>query len=86
MSNYTLQQSRVALAIDMKEMARLCGVEHMVYARWEWYGQPGRSNESQRKPPAVALRYIDLMLWLDQNYPTIMERWIDENNVLSTPY
>ena len=79
-----VQQSREALALDKKEMSRLCGVDHMVYCRWEWHKQPGYSQT--RKPPAVALRYIELMLWLDKNYPTIMERWIDEHDVLSEPY
>lgn len=79
-----LSQSREALALDKKEMARLCGVKYMVYCRWEWHKQPGYIQT--RKPPTVALRYIELMLWLDENYPTIMERWIDEHDVLSEPY
>jgi len=86
MSNKSIKEAREALAIDQNEMARLCGVSKMVYCRWEWHKQPGRSQESQRKPPAVALRYIELMLWLDKHYPSIMDKWIEEHKVLSKPY
>ena len=48
---------RETLGVGVTEMARLCGIHYMTWSKWE---------KGEQRPPAIARRLFDVLLWLQQ--------------------
>jgi DNA-binding transcriptional regulator YiaG len=54
------KQARQTLGLNQSTMARLMGVHRQTWVKWE---------RGERKPPAVAIRMIDILLVLKTEHP-----------------
>jgi len=52
------KEVRVALGLNVTEMARVCGIHYMTWSKWE---------KGEQSPPAVARRMFRLLLWLQSH-------------------
>ena len=52
------KEVREALGLSVTEMARICGIHYMTWAKWE---------KGKQSPPAIARRMFDLLLWLHRH-------------------
>jgi len=48
---------REALGLNITEMARVCGIHYMTWSKWE---------KGEQRPPAIARRLFDVLLWLQR--------------------
>ena len=46
---------RETLGLTVTEMSRVCGIHYMTWSKWE---------KGEQRPPAIARRMFDLLLWL----------------------
>ena len=51
------KEVREALGLSVTEMARVCGIHYMTWSKWE---------KGEQRPPAIARRLFDVLLWLQR--------------------
>lgn len=69
MDKDTIRSIRYHLNLTQGELAALLGITQRAVSKWESQGVASRSG----------VRAVELILWLEENYPTILEQWIALN-------
>ena len=59
------KQTRLTLGLSINEMAQVCGVHRQTWVKWE---------RGERTPPAIAIRFFDILELLKTEYPDIFEK------------
>lgn len=68
----TPKEARQALGLSQAAMAELLGgVDAMTVSRWE---------RGLRVPDRAATELMELLVWLRENHPRILERWSKRRN------
>lgn len=66
MNSQTIRSIRYRLNLTQREFAQLLGMTQRGLAQWE----------KQGVRVALGARQVELLQWLDENYPTIFEQWL----------